>query len=145
MGILSLDYFKLQPSKLLEKTVSGAIISILTLLFVIWLIFTEVNSVMNGEVKSELLFENLHIDHIPVEFDIDIFGLPCEIIDLQFKSQGQYTNSVTKFDITGYSEPKFLNGTSEHKYASHESNRKMDEVYKAYQRGDGCKFIANIH
>jgi hypothetical protein len=98
-SLLSLDYFRIQPSKWLEQTISGAIISVITVLSIIWLIFSETNYLINSEVKTELMFENLHVDHILVNMDIDVYNLPCEIVDIQFKGTTTYNNVVNKYQI----------------------------------------------
>jgi hypothetical protein len=99
-GIKSIDLFRYTPSKFLEQTVSGSLISIAVVVFGIWLSLHEWNAVFNDELKSEVIFDNLHMQDLQVNVDVGVFNVPCEIVDLRFTSKKGKPHTVTRYEET---------------------------------------------
>lgn len=91
------------------------------------------NYIFNAEVKSEILFENLMVDHLPANIDLTIKNCPCELVELHYRPNTKYRNVVTK--------KTELDGN----VTDMVPNRKMKEVYEAYQKGENCRITAFIH
>lgn len=89
---------------------------------------------MNEEVKSEIIFENLHVDSIPATLDIGVWELPCEIIDLQYRNNNKYDDKIAKYHVLQSGEVSLM-----------EKRRPVNEVYDAYKKGEGCRFQGTIH
>lgn len=107
---------------------------------IVWLFFSELNYIFNTEIRSELLFENLNTQHIPASIDIEVYNMPCEIIDLQARTNMQYGNRVTKFHLIRYTDVK-----DKHSVVLMEKRRSIDQVYEAYQNKDGCRIEAKVY
>ena len=63
-GIRTLDFFRFTPTKFIEQTITGALISLGVIALAIYLVLSEVNLVLNEEVRTEILFENLHMEDL---------------------------------------------------------------------------------
>jgi Endoplasmic Reticulum-Golgi Intermediate Compartment (ERGIC) len=93
-GIKSFDFYRYTPTKFLEQTISGAIISLCVVGFGIWLAMHEWNVIFNDKLKSEMVFDNLHLSDLQVKMDITLLNVPCDIVDLRFTSKKGKDHSV---------------------------------------------------
>lgn len=97
--LYSLDFFRFTPSKFLEQTVLGALISLATIGFSIYLIMHEIDTTLNNDIKNEILFENLHMTDLRIYVDIDLLEVPCDILDLRFTSKRGRSHSLERYRI----------------------------------------------
>ena len=86
-GLKVLDFYRYTPTKFIEQTILGALISLAVVIFGLWLSFHEWNVIFNDQLKSEIIFDNLYMPDLPIYMDISVFNVPCEIVDLRFTSK----------------------------------------------------------
>ena len=103
--LLQLDMFRFTPTKFLEQTITGALISFLALALIGFLAFHELDLVLNNSHESEILFENLHIQDLQVNIDIELLDLPCDVVDLRFVSQRNRPNRLDRIRIMKEAKP----------------------------------------
>jgi hypothetical protein len=60
-GIKRFDFFRFTPTKFLENTVCGALLTIFFLIFTGYLVYEHVDEALGDGIKTEILFENLHM------------------------------------------------------------------------------------
>ena len=140
-GIKNFDLFRYTPSKFLENTVSGALMSLAVLAFGFWLSMHEWNVVFNNELKSEVIFDNLHMQDLQVDIDISVFNVPCEIVDLRFTSKKGKQHTVTRWeeDENTLRLPFGKRGTLFQQGAS------AEEVATKVNNGLGCRVVGTFY
>ncbi len=65
-----------------EKTTTGAVVSLVTLVFVLWLFVSEVSLFMAHEVDPELFVDTERSDKIRINLDIYFPAMPCSFLTL---------------------------------------------------------------
>lgn len=141
----SIDIFKTQNDNEVKKTILGAIISILAVIFISILIILEIVFYVNSELKHELLFENSSIDHIPADLDVEVYRLPCERVALDFYKSDSHHSKITKFRTSVISRPSGTNKSENQEKKEftilgiHEDDRTVKDVQKAFKNKEGCR------
>lgn len=138
--LYSLDLFRFTPSKFLEQTVLGALISIATVAFSIYLIMHEVDLTLNNDVKNEILFENLHMTDLRVQLDIDMIDIPCDVVDLRFTAKRGRAHSVERYRLRKDEQGEFVPEGSPMRKA-----QGIEEIVEAIKRKDGCKIKGEFY
>jgi len=134
----SMDFFRFTPSKFLEQTVFGALLSLAMIAFSIYLILHEVNNVINDEISTEILFENLHINDIELNIDIDITSIPCDITDLRFTAKRGRQHTLKRLRIVRTPNKKDT-------LIPFEIPRDAKLVAESLKNGEGCKIVGSFY
>jgi hypothetical protein len=83
------------------------------------------------------------MNDLMVTLDIDVFNVPCELIDLRFTSKKGRTHSVERYYLKRESEV-----TGNRRAASREkmvNQRGVAEVSKAMTQREGCKIMGTFY
>jgi hypothetical protein len=96
-GLTKFDLFRFTPSKFLENTVTGALLSVVVLLISGLLVYHQVDEALGNGIKTEILFENLDMKDLLVSMDIDMLHIPCEIVDLRFTSKRGAGHTIQRY------------------------------------------------
>lgn len=107
----------------------------------IWLSLHEWNVVFNNELKSEIVFDNLHMQDLQVNLDIGVYNVPCEIVDLKFTSKKGKPHTVHRFDETKEQlRAAFSNAGTEYV-----AGATPEEVAKKIENGVGCRIRGTFY
>jgi len=90
--IKRMDIYRKVPKDLTQPTVTGAVISISCVLFITFMLATELAWFISPDVKSELIVENFDpTERIPVRINVSIPRLKCEFIGIDIQDdQGRH-------------------------------------------------------
>jgi len=115
--IRRLDIYRKVPKDLTQPTFAGACISVSSVLFILYLFFSELTSFLTPEIASELFVDDpaAHAERIPVYIDISLLKMPCDYVGLDIQ------------DDLGRHEVGFV-----------------DNVIKEPIGEEGCQFKANF-
>lgn len=138
-GITRFDLFRFTPSKFLEQTVTGALISLAVLLLSGYLVYHEVDEALGNGIKTEVLFENLHMSDLLVTLDFDMVHIPCEVVDLRFTSKRGARHTLKRYHLKNAEDP------SKHVEYIFSGPRLLKDVSKAWKNGEGCKIKGQFH
>lgn len=138
--VYSLDFFRFTPSKFLEQTVLGALISLATIGFSIYLIMHEVDITLNNDIKNEILFENLHMTDLRVQMDVDMIDIPCDIVDLRFTAKRGRDHNLFRYRLKKQGNGQFVAESS-----PMSRPKSPEEVAEALKNKDGCKIKGEFY
>lgn len=139
-GITKFDFFRYTPVRLREQTVLGALLSLAVLLIAGSFVYNQIDRSFGDGVKTELLFENLHITDIEVHIDVDLLNLPCELVDLRFTSKRGAAHSLQRSILRNPHEPPSM-----HRVDPFYGDRDIETLLKAVERKEGCKISGEFH
>jgi len=90
--IKRMDIYRKVPKDLTQPTVTGAIVSICCILFITFMLATELVWFVNPDVKSELIVENFDpTERIPVRINVSIPRMKCEFLGIDIQDdQGRH-------------------------------------------------------
>ena len=86
--IKRMDIYRKVPKDLTQPTVTGAIVSICCVVFIVFMLGTEFMYFISPDISSELVVQNSDpTERIPVKINITIPRMKCEFlgIDIQVK------------------------------------------------------------
>jgi len=85
--IRRLDIYRKIPKDLTQPTYTGACISVLSIVFISYLLVAELYAYISPELVSELFVDDpaKHYDRIPVHIDISLYNTKCEFIGLDIQ------------------------------------------------------------
>ena len=86
--IKRMDIYRKVPKDLTQPTVTGAIVSICCVVFIVFMLGTELMYFISPDIRSELVVQNSDpTERIPVKINITIPRMKCEFlgIDIQAK------------------------------------------------------------
>jgi len=85
--IRRLDIYRKIPKDLTQPTGTGACISVMSVLFICYLLFAELYAFITPELVSELFVDDptRHHDRIPVLIDISLYNTQCEFLGLDIQ------------------------------------------------------------
>ena len=86
--IKRMDIYRKVPKDLTQPTVTGAIVSICCVVFIVFMLGTELMYFISPDIRSELVVQNSDpTERIPVKINITIPRMKCEFlgIDIQVK------------------------------------------------------------
>ncbi len=81
-GLRRLDVYPKTLEDFTEKTTTGAVVSLVTLLFVLWLFVSEVSLFMAHEVDPQLFVDTERSDKIRINLDLYFPAMPCSFLTL---------------------------------------------------------------
>lgn len=139
-GITKFDFFRYTPSKFLENTVFGALLTLAFLTFTGILVYHHVDEALGEGMKTEMLFENLQMTDLQVNMDIDVLHVPCEVVDLRFTAKQGSTHNLNRYHLKNA-----LIKEKEQEMYIFQGNRAFDEMMKASREGEGCKIKGEFH
>ncbi|XP_013383276.1 endoplasmic reticulum-Golgi intermediate compartment protein 1-like [Lingula anatina] len=79
------DIYRKIPKDLTQPTQTGAVISILSTLFISYLFLSELLDYISVDIVSEMFVDDPTTDRIPVKIDLSIPHLPCQFIGLDIQ------------------------------------------------------------
>jgi hypothetical protein len=89
MNIKRFDIYRKLPKDLTQPTTTGALISICSTSFIIFLLVSEVLSFLQEEVVSELYVDDPTTGAtIPVIVDLEIQNMACEYVGIDIQGRG---------------------------------------------------------
>jgi hypothetical protein len=89
MNIKRFDIYRKLPKDLTQPTTTGALISICSTFFIIFLLVSEVLSFLQEEVVSELYVDDPTTGAtIPVIVDLEIQNMACEYVGIDIQGRG---------------------------------------------------------
>jgi hypothetical protein len=92
--IKRMDIYRKVPKDLTQPTVTGAVISICCVLFIIFMLATELLYFVSPDVKSELLVANNDpTEKIPVRINVSIPRMKCEFLGIDIQVHEIYFQS----------------------------------------------------
>ena len=112
---------------------TGALISLAVLIISTILVYEEIDHALGDGPKTEILFENLHMNDLLVTLDIDLIHVPCEIVDLRFTAKKGKTHSIRRYYLKNHDQDK-----SQHEHVLFNQNRPFKDVLEAMKAGEGC-------
>lgn len=133
-SLYKLDLFRTLPTKMGQQTVLGSIITVIVLILSGYLMIYELSSSVGDTIRSELVFNDLHMKDLLIYLDVDLFHLPCEILDMRFVSQPDRQHDLHKSIID-------KNGNDR----VYEGQRDMDEIMEGIRNGEGCKISGTFY
>ena len=92
----------------------------------------EIGLLINPEVKSEIIFENLRMNDLQVYIDVDILKVPCEFVDLKFTAKKGRQHSVRRIHL-------FKDRREGHLTEMTELREAKDLIGPLKSGSDGCK------
>jgi hypothetical protein len=137
--VRSLDFFRFTPAKFLEQTIFGALLSLALVSFSVYLIMHEANNFLNKQVKSEILFENLHIQDLEMNIDVDLLNTPCDITDLRFTAKRGRTHTLRRYRILKDKKNK------KHSIEVFNGPGTVDQVVESIKNEEGCKIHGTFY
>ena len=116
--IRRLDFYRKVPRNLTEATRTGACVSIISVVFIVFLMMSELSSFLYTDIKSEI-FVDLPSDEkkVSVKINISFPKTGCEYIGLDIQDE-----------------------MGEHEVGFHENTQKTP-----LRNGDGCRFEGHFH
>jgi len=111
------DIYRKVPKDLTQPTLTGALISIIGVLFIIFLMTTEFLSFLQTEIVSEIFVDDASAGKIPVNINVTFQNLECDVLGLDIQDQ---------------------NGR--HEVGYHENTKKI-----ALKDNLGCRFEGTFH
>lgn len=82
------DVYRKVPKDLTEPTLTGAVISICSCLFIVFLLLSEFYSFINTEIVSELFVDNpTENDRLDVKLNITLPRMKCEHLGLDIQDE----------------------------------------------------------
>jgi len=107
-----LDFFPKTKTELSERTFSGALISIASLLFVSWAAVNEISDCWRVVTDDKLVaqFSEEHALALTVNLDLHFSSLPCsevlvELTDASGREQLKFTDTLSKLRTSATGEP----------------------------------------
>jgi hypothetical protein len=90
--IKRMDIYRKVPKDLTQPTTTGAIVSICCMLFITFMLATELLHFVSPDVKSELLVENVDpTEKIPVRINVSLPRMKCEYLGIDIQDdQGRH-------------------------------------------------------
>ena len=84
--IKRMDIYRKVPKDLTQPTVTGAIVSICCVLFIVFMLGTELMWFVSPDIKSELVVQNSDpTERIPVKINITIPRMKCEFLGIDIQ------------------------------------------------------------
>ena len=103
----SLDFFPKVEDSLVERTLGGALVSVLSFAFVIWAGMHELGQCMQVETIDRLVphTSDEHANVISINLDLHFPALPCSELSLEVRDATgtealKFNNSVSKLRTT---------------------------------------------
>eukprot|EP00794_Sanderia_malayensis_P005134 gene5134-5782_t len=115
--LLLFDIYRKVPKDLTQPTLTGAIISICSVLFIIFLMMSELSSFIQTEIVSELFVDNPKSERIPVRLNFTAPRMSCEYLGLDIQDE-----------------------MGRHEVGFHENTNKIE-----LNGGIGCRFEGTFH
>ncbi len=72
--------------------------------------------------------------------NIDLFNVPCEVVDLRFTAKAGSTHNLNRYHLK---RPRDDPATQEMLF--YQGNRPFDELVTASKEGEGCKIKGEFH
>jgi len=90
--IKRMDIYRKVPKDLTQPTVTGAVVSIVSSVFIFFMLATELVYFVSPDVKSELLVANNDpTEKIPVRINVSIPRMKCEFLGIDIQDdQGRH-------------------------------------------------------
>ena len=93
MSILKrFDAFRALNSEYRESNVLGTVISLISIVAIVFLFSKEIRTYKNKSLETNLYIQNLHLYTIHFEFDIILMSLSCETVNVFLKLQFEDLN-----------------------------------------------------
>lgn len=140
--LTALDIFRFTPKEFLLHTKTGALLTLSFFAILFIFLKQELPSVLHKpELKSEIIFENLYIQSVPIYIDVDILNLPCEIADLKFASKRGVKVKLSRYKLIKGPEGGIIT------IDEFKEDRGFEGTKKAYMEKEGCKIkgFFNLH
>ena len=84
--IKRMDIYRKVPKDLTQPTVTGAIVSICCVVFIVCMLGTELMYFISPDIKSELVVQNTDpTERIPVKINITIPRMKCEFLGIDIQ------------------------------------------------------------
>ncbi|OQV25923.1 Endoplasmic reticulum-Golgi intermediate compartment protein 1 [Hypsibius exemplaris] len=103
-----LDIYRKVPKDLTQPTLTGALISVFCVLFIVFLLISEFLMFITPEIQSELFVDdpNTHHDRIPVRLNLTMPHTKCDILGLDIQDNGGrhevgHTTETSKIPVDG--------------------------------------------
>eukprot|EP00008_Paramoeba_atlantica_P007027 CAMPEP_0201489782 /NCGR_PEP_ID=MMETSP0151_2-20130828/23692_1 /ASSEMBLY_ACC=CAM_ASM_000257 /TAXON_ID=200890 /ORGANISM="Paramoeba atlantica, Strain 621/1 / CCAP 1560/9" /LENGTH=393 /DNA_ID=CAMNT_0047875475 /DNA_START=87 /DNA_END=1268 /DNA_ORIENTATION=- len=100
-GLRKLDLYPKTAEEYRVRTVSGAILSVTCVFFVLYLFYTELNGYLNVKVNPELSVDSSFGELLRINVDVTFHSLPCaysglDTMDISGSTQVDITNNIYK-------------------------------------------------
>lgn len=96
-----MDIYRKVPKDLTQPTTAGAVISICCVVFIMFMLSTELLWFVSPDIKSELIVDNVNAtDKIPVRINVSLPNMKCEFIGIDIQDDmgrhevGFVTNTI---------------------------------------------------
>lgn len=99
----------------------------------VYILFFELNVNFNDTIRSELVFTDLKMQDLAVTIDIEIFRVPCEVVDIRFVSRRGRDHTIVRYFST-------KQGLVEMK-----GERSIEEIEESLNKGEGCRLQGKFY
>eukprot|EP00164_Ancoracysta_twista_P014388 GFYU01023418.1.p1 GENE.GFYU01023418.1~~GFYU01023418.1.p1 ORF type:complete len:336 (+),score=108.40 GFYU01023418.1:57-1064(+) len=148
----NIDFWRKTPTDLTEGTITGGSVSIVALVSIFVLMFSELNSFLTTEIDSSLHVDNTkREDDLEVNVRIKMNKLPCDILSLDVAdSMGTHQLDVggqlwkQRLNKDGQSIEAPYQGTGHLHHHTPNDKDFMDRAKKAIQDKEGCRIHGSI-
>ena len=135
-----LDFYKMIPEEKVVRSISGAILSTITLALVILIIIIEIRNYDNSRVISDIIPNSGDIlnteDSLELYFNIVFFHVPCSVLEISSSNKLQDKMLKKKLVLTriSYEGEKLGYYIDNHQ----ESNVEIHNILEQYAAREGC-------
>ncbi|CAE7604901.1 ergic3 [Symbiodinium necroappetens] len=150
-----LDLYRKVPRDLTEPTLSGALVSIFTVLVALYLFFAEFTVLIQRRWESEMVIEESKTEEkLQINLDITMSSMPCELLSFdaqdvmgshEVDAHGNLFKDrlTSKGDLIGTQEIKSshfgASSTLSRHYSLGYGNQDVDALRKSINSGEGCR------
>eukprot|EP00747_Dinoflagellata_sp_TGD_P163851 gnl/TRDRNA2_/TRDRNA2_183008_c0_seq1.p1 gnl/TRDRNA2_/TRDRNA2_183008_c0~~gnl/TRDRNA2_/TRDRNA2_183008_c0_seq1.p1 ORF type:complete len:371 (+),score=84.83 gnl/TRDRNA2_/TRDRNA2_183008_c0_seq1:112-1224(+) len=155
-----LDLYRKVPRDLTEPTLSGALVSLFTVLLALYLFSAEFSVLMQRNWESEMFIDESKTEEkLQINLDIKFPAMPCEILSLdaqdvmgshEVDAHGNlYKERLTsKGDVIATEEIKssHYGATSQltRHFTFNYDNQDVERIRKMINSGEGCRVVGNV-
>jgi len=159
-AIKRFDLYRKVPRDLTEPTLSGAVVSVCTVVFALYLFLSEFRFFVQRRWDSEMrVDENRADDKLQINLDITLPNMPCELLSFDAQDvMGSHEvdahgnlfkerltskgDSIGKEEIQG-SHYGASSGLTRHLTFSYD-NQDVDRIRKMIHSGEGCRVAGHV-
>lgn len=98
-----------------------------------YILFFELNVSFSDTIRSELIFTDLKMQDLAVTLDIELFRVPCEVVDIRFVSRRGRDHSILRYFST-------KQGLVEMR-----GERTIEEIEQSLSNGEGCRLQGKFY
>lgn len=99
----------------------------------VYILFFELNVNFNDTIRSELIFTDLKMQDLAVTVDIELFRVPCEVVDIRFVSKRGREHSIVRYFST-------RQGLVEMR-----GERSIEEIEQSLNNEEGCRLQGKFY